>query len=395
MRVGCVLIRNFAVQLARRDNPQLRGQAIVIGGFASEGKAVLDASPEAAARGVRAGMSCREAVSLCPEAIFIQSDEARYEQVFEEVLSILDDFSPAVEAAELGCAYLDVTGVGNEQELAHGIGSRISRETTLSASVGISSGKFFSWLAAFSARAEAPVIIPAGKEKEFVAPFSITTLPCSERIKDRLKLLGIRMIGELTRFSHSALTAHFGKEGSIMYELARGIEQRPVVPRKKPEVICGTAELDPPATTYLEMLAACEQILENLLPRVRATGKVCREITVRLKLPSGLTREKGLPLKEATSVRQSLVIRLRAWLEGTTFPEPVAGLELSLLLEPESGRRLSLWSKRAGLRQELARTLSHLKSKLGYQPMKKVIAVEPQPLVPERRFRLVDLDQEG
>jgi len=395
MRVGCVLIGNFAVQLARRDDPQLRDRPIVIGGFASEGKAVVDASPEAAARGVKAGMSYREAVSLCPEAIFIQSDEARYEQVFEEVLSILDGFSPAVEATGLGCAYFDVTGIRNEHELAHGIGSRMSRETGLSASVGISSGKFFSWLAAFSARAEAPVIIPAGKEKEFVAPFSITTLPCSERTKNRLKLLGIRMIGELTRFSHSALTAHFGKEGSIMYELAWGIDHGPVVPRKKPEVISGTAEFDPPAASYLEVLTACEQILKKLIPQVTARRKICREIRVRLRLPSGLAQEKRLLLKDATSVRQSLVVRLQAWLEGTTFPEPVAGLELSLLLEPESGRRLSLWSKQAGLRQELARTLSQLKSKLGYQPVKKVIAVEPQPLLPERRFRLVDLDQEG
>jgi nucleotidyltransferase/DNA polymerase involved in DNA repair len=395
MRVGCVLIRNFAVQLARRDNPQLRDRPIVIGDSASQGKAVFDASPEAAARGVKGGMSCREAASLCPEAIFVQPDEARYEQVFEEVLSILDDFSPAVEAAELGCAYLDVTGVGDEEELAHGIGSRISRETTLSASVGISSGKFFSWLAAFSARAEAPVIVQTGKEREFVAPFSISMLPCSERTKDRLRLLGIRMIGELARFSLDAMAAHFGKEGSIMYELARGIDQSPVVPRKKPEAICGTAELDPPATTYLEMLAACEQILKKLIPQVTARRKVCREIRVRLRLPSGLAQEKRLPLKDATSVRQSLLTRLRAWLEGTTFPEPVAGLELSLLLEAESGRRLSLWSKQAGLRQELARAASYLKKRFGYQPMKKVLAVEPQPLLPERRFRLVDLDQEG
>jgi nucleotidyltransferase/DNA polymerase involved in DNA repair len=148
MRVGCVLIRNFAVQLARRDNPQLRDRPILIGDSASQGKAVFDASPEAAARGVKAGMSYREAVSLCPEAIFIQADQARYEQVFEEVLSILDGFSPAVEATGLGCAYFDVTGIRNEHELAHGIGSRMSRETGLSASVGISRGKFFSWLAA-------------------------------------------------------------------------------------------------------------------------------------------------------------------------------------------------------------------------------------------------------
>jgi len=395
MRVGCVLIRNFAVQLARRDNPQLRDRPIVIGDSASQGKAVLDASPEAVARGVKAGMSYREAVSLCPEAIFIQADEAGYEQAFEEVLFILDDFSPAVEAAELGCAYLDVTGVLSEEELAYGIVSRISRETGLSASVGISSGKFFSWLAAFSARAEAPIIVQAGKEREFVAPFSITTLSCSERTKDRLKLLGIRMIRELARFSLDAMAGHFGKEGSVMYELARGIDHSPIVPRKKPEVICGTAELDPPATTYLEMLAACEQILKKLIPQVTTRGKVCREIRVRLRLPSGLTREKRLPLKEATSVRQSLAIRLRAWLEGTTFPEPVTGLELSLLLEPETGRRLSFWSKQAGLKQELARTLSHLKSKLGYQPMKKVIAVEPRSLLSERRFKLVEVDQEG
>lgn len=110
MRVGCVLIHNFAVQLARKDKLELRGLPLIISGHSLEAKVVFDASPEAIACGVKVGMPLHEVSSLCLNGIFVQADDVSYEEVFGRVLSILDSFRPMAETSGLGCAYLDLGG---------------------------------------------------------------------------------------------------------------------------------------------------------------------------------------------------------------------------------------------------------------------------------------------
>jgi nucleotidyltransferase/DNA polymerase involved in DNA repair len=394
MRIGCILIRRFVVQLAMKHNPELEGREVIVSDFDSDLKVVLDASPGAMACGVKPGMSTREACSVCPEAVLLQADEDECQQVFERVLSILDRFSPAVEAAGLGRAYLDVTGLGNEVELARAMRSTTFRETGLSACVGIASGKFFSWLAALTSRAEGPVVVPQGLEKEFVAPFSIGLLPCSTVIKERLKLFGIQTVGEVSRFTREALVAQFGGEGSKVYDIARGVDVDPLVPRSKPEVICGGVQFNMPAESYLEILRGCEWVLDRLLVRARTPGKVCRGIRLRLRLISGLAKKKSLPLKEASASKESLISRLRASLEGANFPEPVDKVELALVLDHEKGRRVPLWPEHGMIKEELARAIVELKKRFGHQPLRRVAAVEAQSLIAEKRFRLIDFDQE-
>ena len=395
MRVGCVLIHHFAVWLARRQNPELGGRPLIVGGFPPGANSVFDASPEAIACGVKPGMRTREACCLCPEAVVIEANEGRCRDAFDQVLSILDEFSPTVEVAGLGCAYLDVTGVGDEHELARTISSRIAKDMGLSACIGVTSGKFLSWLAAFSSAAEAPVIIPAGTEKEFVAPFSTGLLPCSDGTKERLGLFGIRVVGELAQFPRDALVAQFGDEGKRLCELAHGIDSSRLVPRREPEVLSGLIEFDPPAETSPEMLRACDELLSRLVAQARAEGKVCTQIKLRLRLSRGLPKEKDLPLKESTVSRESLVKRLRACFEGQSFPDPVHELELSLLLERDIGRRLALWPEPGAMKRELARAAGEMSKRLGYQPIKKAVMVEPAPLLPEGRFRLIDVDKEA
>jgi nucleotidyltransferase/DNA polymerase involved in DNA repair len=393
MRIGCILVRCFVVQLAVKHNPQLEGREVIVSDSDSDLKVVLDASPGAMACGIKPGMSTGEACSLCPEAVLVQADRDECQRVFERVLSILDRFSPAVEVAELGRAYLDVTGLGNEVEFARAMGSTTFRETGLSAYVGVASGKFFSWLAALTTRAEAPVVVPPGLEKEFVAPFPIDLLPCSTTIKERLKLFGIRTVGEVSQFPREALVAQFGGEGSKVYGLAQGVDADPLVPRSKPEVVCGGVQLNPPAESYLEILRGCEGVLDRLLVRAKA-GKVCREIRLRLRLISGLATKKSLPLKEASTLKESLIVRLKAWLEGANFPEPVEEVELALVLDSEKCRRVPFWPEHGMIKKELTRAIVELKKRFGYQPLKRVAAVEAQSLLAEKRFRLVDFDQE-
>ena len=390
MRIACVLIHNPAVQVALTDAPALRGQPLVIGGLAFEAKPVYDASPEAIVCGIRVGMPLHQAYAVCAEAKFLTSDERRYEGVFEQIGSILARFSPLVAIEGLGCAYLDVNGVQDEQNLAREILTNIFTDMGLSACLGISSGKFFSRAAAFTSRTEAPVIVAQGKEKEFIAAFSIDFLPCSAETREHLQMLGIRFIGQLSEFSKEALVAQFGSDGILICELAHGIDKTPLTARKKPEVVVDAIEIDPPAVTYVELLQSCQVMLERMLSSIKAQGKACREVLLRISFTTGAAQERRLPLKEATGSTAAILSRLRTWLESIVFPAPAIEVELSLFPVREQGKRLYLWPEQQKMGEGLSKAASEFKLRFGYQPLKKVHTVEPSPIIPERRFRLID-----
>ncbi|MCX8125873.1 MAG: hypothetical protein N3E40_01840 [Dehalococcoidia bacterium] len=391
MRIACVLVHNLAVQVAIAANPSLVGRPLVIGGLPFESKPVYDASPEAIASGVRIGMPLREAHAACPGAEFLPAEESRYMWVFGKVADILEKFSAVVDVERLDCAYIDISGVQDEASLCREILRQIHADTGLSACLGVSNGKFFSHIAAFTGKDETPVIVVPGQEKDFVAPFSVDTLPCSEESKERLRLLGIRFIGELARFSKEALVAQFGSEGVLMHALACGIDPSPLVPRQKTETASESVRLDFPAVTVKEILHTCEAVLHRLVPGLSNQAKLCREVTIKLSFASGLSEERKLPLKEPTHSIKSILLRLRTWLEAVKFPSEVVEVELSLALTKEQGKKLSLLPNRNQRDDGVLKAAEELELKFGYQPIKKSREVSPRPILPERRFTLSDV----
>lgn len=391
MRIACVLIHNLAIQVALTGDATLCSQPLVLGGLPFEAKTVYDASFEATACGIKPGMSLRQAYALCPDARFLPADESQYEQVFEEVVDVLERFSPVVDIEELGCAYLDVGRVHGEENPARKISTSLSTDTGLNGCIGISNGKFLSRAAAFTSKPEAPVIVPEGEEKDFIAPFPIDFLSCPAEIKERLYLLGIRFMGQLSQFSREALAAQFGSEGIILHQLAHGIDETPLSPRKKPELITVAADLEPPASIYLQILHACQVMLDRPLDKVKAEGKACREIAVKVIFPSGASYQRRLPLKQVTVSISVILDRLRTWLESITFPASVTRVELSLSLSRETGKSLYLWPEQKKSLSSLNALAHELKSRFGYQPLKKVQIVDAGAILPERRFRLTDV----
>ena len=111
-----MLIPHFPVAVERRRDPALNGRPLVIGETPDQRKAVLDCSPEAEAQGVRAGMPLRQALAVCREAVFLPPHPSCYSDVFDSVLGVLEGFSPEVEQASLGRAYLNAGGLARHYE---------------------------------------------------------------------------------------------------------------------------------------------------------------------------------------------------------------------------------------------------------------------------------------
>jgi len=390
MRVACVLIRNLAVQLSILDNPDLQQRPVVIGGSPREARVVYDASEEAETFGVGPGLSLRQAYALCPEAVFVPADEKRYRQVMDEVAGILDDFSPVVEVNSLGAAFIDISGVPDEEALARQIITQVHSCTGLRCRTGISGGRFFSGVAALTTD-EGLLIVPPGEDKAFVAPKSIDLLPASIETRQRIRYLGLRTIGQMADFPPESLVAQFGTDGVRYHELASGIDQTPLTPRRKPATITVTADLEPPATVCLQVMHACLVALEGPLQETRLQGKACREMLVRIRLVSGKSLEGKLRFRQPTASIGHIQHRLHTWLEGGALSSPVVRLELALTLTREKGTDLSLWSGAAAPRQSIVEVARNLRERLGYQPLKRLREVDPDARLPERRFGLTDV----
>lgn len=390
MRVAFVLVKSLPVQLAVLDNPGLLHQPLVIGGSSRETRPVYDASKGAASSGVRPGLSLHQAYALCPEAIFLPADEGRYRQAMAEVTDVLDDFSPVVEVDGVGSAYIDITGVPKEEALAEEIAAQIYRRTRLKCCIGISDGRFFARVAALTTN-ENVLTVPPGGDKAFIASMPIDLLPGPAETLQRIRYLGLRTIGQLAGFPSESLVAQFGSEGARYHDLANGIDRTRLTPQGKPATVAVAIDLEPPATICLQVLYACQTVLQDPLEETRRQGKSCREMLVRVGFTSGDSIEGRLRFKQPTVSISHIQHRLHSWLDEVTFPSPVVRLELELTLTGEAGTNLRLWSGAMTPRQGTMEVARNLKERFGYQPLKQVRELDPDARLPERRFGLTDV----
>ena len=390
MRIACLVIPNLATQLAQAEEPGLMNQPIIIGRLPFEKGTVYDASPEAIASGIRPGMPLRQAQALCPEAPLLSADEDKYEEAIDAVIRTLDNFSPVIEVVKQHRAYLDITGVQNESDTARALISTVLKSTGLRSSIGIASGKFFSLVAASASKKGYFTIVPPGKEREFITPFSIDFIDCEDPVKERLRLLGIKYMGQLEKLPKEALLAQFGNPGLRLYQITQGIDHSPLIPLKKTDLLSIACDLDPPLVTSFEIITACQAVLAEHLVKIKNQHKLCHQVLCKVYPIPGMVIERRLPLKQATSSEKVILDRLQMWVEQTDFSAPVAKIELSLWFCAEAGKKLCLWSSPVNKHWQLSSLAGDLRRRFGYQPLKKAHE-NPNEILPERRYALTDI----
>ena len=422
MRTACVFIPHFpiAVELLDRPDgrPSGRGRPAVIGGGQGRGRTVLDCSPEAEAQGVRRGMPLRQALALCPKAVFLDPDPARYQDAFEAVLRALEGISPLVEAAELGRAYVGVDGLdglhrdemalgdalvqaclparpagGPDRQavrLAHGQGRPAG---SLLPSVGLGEGKFVAWAAAVTSAPGEACVVPAGRETAFLSPLDVSLLPCSPDTLRRLELLGLRTIGDLAALPLGAVQAQFGPEGRRLWELAHGLDREPLRPRRHEESASERLTFPDPTVSTGALLTAGRQLLSRLFRRPALRGRAVRQMRLRAALSDGRSWERTVTFREATADRDQMLYVLRCTLEAALPSRPVEEVEITLSgLTGETGKQEGLFAEKGRRLAQLEEALRQLKARFGQSPVYHVVEVEPWSRIPERRLALIDYD---
>jgi len=395
MRTACVLIPHFPVAVERRRDPALSGRSLVIGETPDQRKAVLDCSPEAEAQGVRAGMPLRQALALCRDAVFLPPHPSRYSDVFDSMLAVLEGFSPEIEQASLGRAYLNAGGLARHYEGELDLGERIIRSlqeaTGLVAGVGIAEGKFVAWAAAVTSEPGQVCTVPAGKEGEFLQPLDVSLLPASPDTLRRLDLYGLRNMGDLASLSPGPLQAQFGGEGMRLWELARGVDKEPLRPRRREEAMSETLRFPTAAVSVEALVVACRRLLMRLHWRLR--GRAARRLRLRAALWGGRSWEKTLTFHEAVTDWERMLFIVKSVLANAALPAPVEELTIELSgITEERGRQSTLFAEKAGLRRQLGETVRQLRARWGRPLVSRVVEVEPWSRLPERRHALIDYE---
>src|ERR1700761_9644269 len=224
---------SFFVSVERKFNPSLIGKPVIIGGSADRG-VVASCSYEARKFGVHSAMPTRQALKLCPDAILIRGTHGRYAEASKEVTQIIHDSVPLYQKTSVDEFYIDYTGMDRYYDCYQKVSNllqKIMKEPGLPISFGMASCKTIAKMATNQAKPNGQLLIPHGKEKEFLAPLSIRKVPMlGEKTCQRLYQFGIEKIGDLQKCDPRFLETVFGKAGRYIWEKANGIDDSIIVP---------------------------------------------------------------------------------------------------------------------------------------------------------------------
>lgn len=231
----------FYASVEQRDNPSLRGQPVVVA-WRGARSVVCAASYEARVFGIRSAMPAVRAERLCPDAVFVPPDFARYKAVSRQVREIFLRHTDLVEPLSLDEAYLDVTvhkdGLTIATEIAEIIRAQIREETGLTASAGIAPNKFLAKIASDWRKPDGQFVVPPHRVEQFLTPLPVSRVPGVGKVMEaKLAELGIATVGDLRALPLEALEARFGTFGARLYRRARGIDERAVEPDQQVQSI--------------------------------------------------------------------------------------------------------------------------------------------------------------
>ncbi|GAB2981190.1 DNA polymerase IV [Mucilaginibacter puniceus] len=327
---------SFFVSVERKFNPDLIGKPVLIGGSAERG-VVASCSYEARKYGIHSAMPMRQAMKLCPHAIVIRGSHGRYSEASHDVTKIIHDSVPLYQKTSIDEFYIDLTGMDRYYDcyqIACDLRQRVIHETGLPISFGMASTKTVAKMATNQAKPNGQLLIPHGKEKEFMAPLSIRKIPMlGEKTCQKLYQFGIEKIGDLQKVDIRFLETIFGKAGRYIWEKANGVDEGEVVPHGDRKSISTENTFHVDVSDHKTLETVLVSMTEELAAKLRKENKVagCLAIKVRYANFETHTQQEKIALTAAEHILIPGVKNLlkKAWNQHR--PIRLIGVKLSNL----------------------------------------------------------------
>jgi DNA polymerase IV len=367
----------FYASVEQRDHPELRGKPVVVGGSSARG-VVAAASYEARVFGIRSAMPSAQARALCPHAVFVRGDMAKYARESRRIFEIFRRFTPAVEGLSLDEAFLDLTGterlLGPPERSAERLRREVREATGLAVSCGLAPVKMVAKIASDVAKPDGLLVVPPERVREFLDPLPVGRIwgvgPVAER---RLLGHGITTIGQLARLPDARLREQLGEFGVRIARLARGEDPREVEPLREAKSYGEENTFERDVWDPRELGAAIQAHAEAVARRLRQDGVRGRGVVLKLKLarPLGGGRypllTRSLLLSTPTDDGPAIAAAAQRLLVRAELHEPVRLVGVSVTrLEAAGPAQLGLFEPAGQQRsRELNRVLDEVRARFG------------------------------
>ncbi|MBI5085943.1 MAG: DNA polymerase IV [Acidobacteria bacterium] len=310
----------FFASIEQAADRRLRGRPLVVGG--ERRGLVLSASAEARRLGIRPGWPMGKARRAAPALVVLPAHYDLYERFFDQILALCRQTTPLVEPAQVGAAWLDLTGAErmNGQDAGRviaGIRATVHEWLRVSISTGLATNKLVARIAARMRKPDGQVTVPPGAERAFLAPLPLRALPGIEGgALEALQVAGLRTIGQFAAAPVDALSTVLGRSALPLVRRAQGVSEEPVGRKRAAEP--GWVEyVEFPNDVWEEpvLLAQLRRMLEALMTQVRAGGAEVRRVSLELCYTDREESRHTADLSEPTALESDIFHLLPGLLE--------------------------------------------------------------------------------
>jgi DNA polymerase-4 len=332
----------FYASVEQLDNPDLLGKPVAVGGTRERG-VIAAASYEARKFGVKSAMNSQTAVKLCPDLIFVKPNFARYKEISQHIHTIFHRYTDLIEPLALDEAFLDVTDnklqMNSATFIAQSIKTDIKTELGLVASAGVSYSKFLAKLASDQDKPNGLFVITPEEAQAYVNELPIERFFGVGKVTaDRMHELQIYKGKDLKGFSLEQLTQHFGKAGKFLFDICRGIDNRPVVPDRERKSIAAETTLHNDIFDTNGFLDLSERMLQSVWERYQRSGKLGKSLTLKVKYSDFSVRNRSKTLPEGIKTIEQLKLladELTVQFTPLELPIRLLGYQISGFIEGE------------------------------------------------------------
>lgn len=374
----------FFASVEQRDDPSLLGKPVVVGGKPNSRGVVSAASYEARKFGIHSAMPLAEALRRCPHAAFLPVNGQKYREVSWQIREIFLAYTPMVEPLSLDEAFLDVTGstslFGSADTIALTIKKRIQKELDLTASVGLACNKFLAKLASDLRKPNGFVIVQPNQVQEFLDPLSVERIwGVGKKTAEQLRTLNIKTIRDLRNMEQRHLTQLFGVSGTQLFQLARGIDNRPVENNRVVKSIGRE-------TTFATDVADPEVLKTSLLKQAIDVGRNLRKetfkgktITLKVRYDDFRTVSRSKTLPRATDLDNVIYQEACSLLREVPLKQPLRLIGVTLHnLTGQIDDQLSLFEEPQRDHETLNKVLDFVKEKYGEKSITRARLLRPK-----------------
>jgi DNA polymerase-4 len=320
----------FYASVEELDDPGLAGKPVVVGGT-PEGRGVVAAANYTARHyGVHSAMPAARAKRLCPHAVFIRSRMERYAEVSQALRGIFARYTPLVEPLSLDEAFLDVTSsmrlFGDGEAIALRIKKEIRDELGLVASVGVARNKFLAKLASDLEKPDGLVVVPSDAIEAFLDPLPVSRLWGVGRVSNRgLAQIGVHTIGDLREVPEDLLEQRLGRSAAHLRLLARGIDDRPVVPDRDARSISHETTFAADIGDAQVLRSWLVELAEQVATRLRRNRLRGKTVFIKVRYADFRTVTRSQSLDAPTSLTKALCASAARLLDNELArnPQPV------------------------------------------------------------------------